>query len=546
MKIRYAVAAALLSLLPLKNAFAQISFPTSFTTAYKTGTIDTASGISPCPAPAAKTCFTLNTPASIAIGDFDNDGNPDMAVLNQVPVKVGSALKFYVSVLLGNGDGTFSTTPILTDIGGATPCPSNANIATCDRGVAILAGDFDGINGDDILVVYFGNPTGSGGPVTNGKVGLFLSNGDGTFAAPATFTTVGLGAINAAVGQLTSSAHLDVVVANREENSISVLLGNGLGGFTVANCDGTATPANTCTVGKKPVAVAIGQFDGDGHADLAVANFDDLNISVLKGNGAGGFTGFAGTPPDTISVSTQPIQIIAADFNGDTKTDLAVLNQQTKNVTMLLGNGDGTFTETTKKSVLLGKIPVGMAAADFDGDGTLDLALVFFPGKLAGIFPGRGDGTFGKGVALKVPGSSTGNFAIAAGAFDIADPGRPHLAIANGTIDVMLNQTVFPTAVTVHVDSPNGGEVFTVGSTQTVSWTLSLNPPDFPFGNAEISLSTDGGATFKTLKTVPTTATGGSFLWKVPNNRTTQGRIRVCSANYPGLCDVSDADFTIQ
>ncbi|HEY6198437.1 MAG TPA: VCBS repeat-containing protein [Candidatus Binatia bacterium] len=539
MKIRYTVAAAMFSLLfPWKSAFAQLSFPTSAATSYETGTVDTATGITPCPVPAAKTCLTLNTPSSIAVGDFNNDGKPDLAVINQVPVKVGSEFKFYVSVLLGNGDGTLSTTPILIDT--APPpasCPSNTNnLATCDRGVVVLAGDFDGVNGDDLLIVYFGNPTGNS--ATNGKVGLFLSNGDGTFAAP-TYTTVGLGAVNAAIGQLTSSGHLDVVVVNREEDSFSVLKGNGLGGLSVALCDGVNAKCTT-GVGKKPAAVAIGQFDADGKADVAVTSLIDAEITLWKGGGDGSFTPFA-TP--TMDVALQSIQIIADDFNRDGKTDLAVLNQQTKTVSMFFGNGDGTFTEA-KKALLLGKTPVGMAAADFNGDGTLDLAFVFFPGKLAGIFPGLGDGTFSTSVVqIKVPGTSTGNFAIAAAPFDIADPGRPHLAFANGTIVVFENQTPFPTLVTVHVTSPNGGEIFTVGSTQTITWDTALDPVDFPFGSATVSFSIDGGATFKTIKKAPNT---GTFLWKVPKNVTTQGRIRVCSANYPGICDTSDADFTIQ
>src|ERR1041384_4719768 len=123
---------------------------------------------------------------------------------------------------------------------------------------------------------------------------------------------------------------------------------------------------------------------------------------------------------------------MADDFNRDGKTDLAVLNQQTKTVSMLLGNGGGTFAEA-KKALLLGKTPVGMAAADFDGDGTLDLAFVFFPGKLAGVFSGLGDGTFSSSpLQLQVPGTTTGNFAVDAAPFDNGDPDRPHLAIANG------------------------------------------------------------------------------------------------------------------
>src|ERR1043166_2866523 len=163
-----------------------------------------------------------------------------------------------------------------------------------------------------------------------------------------------------------------------------------------------------------------------------------------------------------MDVALQSIQIIADDFNRDGKTDLAVLNQQTKTVSMLLGNGDGT----------------------------LDLAFVFFPGKLAGVFPGLDDGTFSTSVVqLKVPGTSTGNFAIAAAPFDNGDPDRPHLAIANGIVAVMLSQTDFPDpGFHVTVTDPTGATIWTSGIPQTVTFDYS----GFT-GNFKIDLSTDGG-----------------------------------------------------
>jgi hypothetical protein len=547
MKIRYVVAVAVFSLLfPLKSALAGVDFPPSALTPYSIGAVDTNTG-NPCTPPSnsksSKTCLTLSTPSSIAVGDFNDDGNLDLAVINQVPLKVGSEFKFYLSVLLGKGDGTFPTPPtppILTDIGVGTPCPSNTNnLATCDRGVVVLAGDFNEDGKDDVVIIYFGNPTGNN--VTNGKVGLFLSNGDGTFGAP-TYTTVGRGAVNAAIGQLTSSGHLDVVVVNREEDSFSVLLGNGLGGLTVHSCDGV-NPTCTTDNGKKPAAVAIGQFDADGNPDLAVTSLTDQKITLWKGAGNGSFAPFA-TP--TMDTTLQSIQVLAEDFNRDGRTDLAVLNQQTKTVTMLFGNGDGTFTELTKNKLLLGKTPVGMAAADFNGDGALDLAFVFFPGKLAGVFAGLGDGTFTTSpVSLKVPGTSTGNFAVAAAPFNTAEPNRPHLAFANGIIAVMLNETVFPLpGFHITVTDPTGATTWTSATPQTVTWDyagLVADPPNF-----KLDISIDGGA-FKSLgKNIVGAPPPMTFtLKKGPTTKTpTTARIRVCSVDFPGICGESP-DFTL-
>jgi len=528
---RYAFFVALLSLFfPLKVALAQITFDPSVN--YETGTINTTTG-NPCPVP-LKSCFTLNNPSSIAVGDFNNDGKLDLAVINGLPVKVGLQYKFYLSVRLGDGLGGFGDPEdvFVREIGGL--CPSNTkNLIVCDRGTFLFKGDFNGDGNDDLAVVYFGNPTASI-PVP-GKVGIFLSNGDGTFQDP-TFVEVGLGAVRAVVGQFTSSGHLDIAVANREADTVSILLGDGFGGFTVPGCNG----APACAVGKKPVSLAAGHFNSDGKLDLAVVNGLDDNVSLLKGDGLGGFTGFTGPTPETVSVGTQPIAIVVGNFGGDANLDLAVLDQQTKAVTFLFGNGAGHFEEGGKK-LQVGRIPVDMIADDFNGDSALDLAVVFFPGKLGAVFPGVGDTTFGRPAQLKSTGGGIGNFALASGDFD--GDGKPDIAIANGKFSVQQNETPFPSGVSVTVISPNGGgPPLTIGSTQTITWSTVI-PGGFPFGSARIDLSTDGGATFKTIKTVANT---GTLSWKVPGPATTTALIRVCSGNYPGICDTSDATFTIQ
>jgi hypothetical protein len=553
--LRYAVIVGLLSLFELSNAdFAQsksnpalaFQFDPAVGSPYQTGTIDTATGDLCDLNNLVKTCFTLNNPSSIVTGHFTSSGHLDIAVINGLPVKIGTApgeFKFYLSILRGNGDGTFAD-PQLREISDPsnpfTPCPGNTkNVIVCDQGTFLLAGDFNEDGLDDLAVVYFGNPTGTGGgPIVAGKVGIFLSHGDGTFADPG-FINVGLGAFRATTGHFVGG-HLDIAVVNREENSVSILLGDGTGGFTAHDCGGTA---GKCTdgIGKKPAAVAAGHFDSDGDVDLAVVNTQDGTVTILQGKGTGTFAPY-GTPTETTlsAGGLQPIGIIADDFNRDNHIDLAVLDQQSKGVAMFLGDGNGNFT-LSKKRILVGKVPVDMVAADFNGDDVLDLAFVFFPGKLGGVFPGIGDGSFGNGLSLKITGTGIGNFAVAVGDFDEDVDHTPDLVIANGKLSVLLNNTPFPDpGFHITITDPTALTTWNSGSAHTVNWDSS----GFD-GDVRIDFSSDGGDTFKTIvKSTPNTPP--FTLTKPPQTKTpiNTARIRVCSVIYPGICGESD-NFTL-
>ena len=143
-----------------------------------------------------------------------------------------------------------------------------------------------------------------------------------------------------------------------------MLLGNG---------DGTFQPQVTYAVGNGPDAIVAGDFTGDGRTDLAVANAGDNDVSVLLGNGDGTFQ-----PQVTYAVGNGPDAIVAGDFNGDGRTDLAVANYSDpgvhgNDVSVLLGNGDGTFQAQVTYAVGTG--PTAIVAGDFNGDGRTDLAV---------------------------------------------------------------------------------------------------------------------------------------------------------------------------
>ena len=145
--------------------------------------------------------------------------------------------------------------------------------------------------------------------------------------------------------------------------SFSISLGRGDGTFTQPS-------GSPFSLGQSLSAVLTGDFNGDGKLDLAMADSSGNAVIIVLGNGDGTFG-----MPMTIPVGSDPVAIVAGDFNNDGKLDLAVANSGDSNVTLLLGNGDGTFTAASGSPYATGTGPFVLAAADFNGDGKLDLAV---------------------------------------------------------------------------------------------------------------------------------------------------------------------------
>ena len=242
-------------------------------------------------------------PYGIVAGDFTGDGNIDLAVAGRGDLSVGGTDHGEVSVLLGNGDGTFQ---------------EQKTYQVGDSPDAIVAGDFTGNGRADLAVANFFDNT----------VSVLLGNGDGTFQPQVTYA-VGNRPRGIVAGDFTGNGRTDLAVANSFDNTVSVLLGNG---------DGTFQPQVTYAVGNRPRGIVAGDFTGNGRTDLAVANSFDNTVSVLLGNGDGTFQ-----PQVTYAVGSDPEAIVAGDFTGNGRTDLAVTNQGDSTVSVLLGNGDGTF-----------------------------------------------------------------------------------------------------------------------------------------------------------------------------------------------------------
>ena len=270
---------------------------------------------------------------NVAVGDFNGDGKPDLAL------SLPDASE--VQVLLGNGDGSF--TPL-------------APIYIPEGVFKVGTGVFNSNGKTDLVVTAY-------------ELTILMGNGDGTFTAKPSIPITG-GAAATVVGDFNRDGIADLAVAANSgtestPGSVTILLGRGDGNFT-------EVPSSPAT-GIEPLAIAAADFNGDGILDLAVTNQNDGypllgTVTILIGRGNGTFVPMA-VSPVTGSV---PYSVEVADFNGDGKPDLAVANAGSNTITVLLGAGNGNFAPPISPAV--GTDPVFAAVGDFNGDGVPDLA----------------------------------------------------------------------------------------------------------------------------------------------------------------------------
>ncbi len=277
---------------------------------------------------------------------------------------------------------------------------------------ALVVADFNGDGFPDIAVANFGS----------GGVAVLLGDGSGGFtAASGSPLTVGNGPTAIATGDFNGDGFADLAVANSIDGTVSILLGDGSGGFTAAS-------GSPVTVGNGPTAIATGDFNGDGFADLAVANSIDGTVSILLGDGSGGFTAASGSP---VTVGNGPTAIATGDFNGDGFADLAVANSIDGTVSILLGDGSGGFTAASGSPVTVGNGPTAIATGDFNGDGNRDVATADAGNDTFSVLLGSGSGGFAPASSFPVGNGTVGVTSIATGDFN--SDGVPDIVVAGST-----------------------------------------------------------------------------------------------------------------
>ena len=363
---------------------------------------------------ATSTCFSIRPvsfadPVAYASGektyalfsaDLDGDGHVDLVAANEQ----GNSVTAFRNL----GDGTFAGAPSVR----TGNYPTGGGIADFNR---------DGVP-DLVTANYHGN-----------SVSVLLGVGDGTLRPGVDYATAtGAATSNLAVGDLDGDGTPDVVATNPALGSFSQFMGR---------TDGTLSPAVNVPVGivdaSGPFSAAIGDFDGDGRDDVAVADLVSRRMIVRLGNGDGTLGPEASYPIGGIPAFI----VVAHDVDLDGTLDLVVANRGSDDVSVLPGRGDGSFRDPVVSGTGAGTGPYAIAVADFDLDGVPDVATANYLTSTASVLLGTGDGRF----ETPIDAGSMGSFSYGVVAADLDGDGKPDLAVCNAASnDVVVRLNASP------------------------------------------------------------------------------------------------------
>ncbi len=374
---------------------------------------------------------TLGTgtgPNSVAVGDVNGDGKPDLVVAKLGNNQVAGT----VSVLLN------TTTP-----GAATPSfATQQAFATGSLPFFVAVGDVNGDGKPDLLVANENDNT----------VSVLLNTTTpgattASFATQQTFAT-GVGPRSVALGDVNGDGKPDLVTANHDDNNVSVLLNTATPGASTVSF----ATQRTFATGADPQVAALGDVNGDGKPDIVVDNFVDNTVSVLLNTTTTGATTLSFATQQTFATGNSIFDVVLGDVNGDGKPDLVVPNSGDNTASVLLNTttpGAATASFATQQTFATGSGPFAVVLMDVNGDGKPDL-----------LVANDGDNTVSVLRNTTTPGTATPSFAtqqtfatghspLSLALGDVNGDGKPDLVAANendNTLSVLLNTTVLPTA----------------------------------------------------------------------------------------------------
>jgi len=451
---------------------------------------------------------TLPQPLSIAVGDFNGDGIPDIAI------GTNGTTTGYLSILLGNGDGTFQAAKNFTGL------PNNQ---------AMVAGRF--VNGGPLDILTVDNNA-SG---TN-NAALFIGDGKGGGSLKTPFSLGGMASVTAvSAGDFNRDGNEDFVITG-------VIYGVYCFAPVLGNGNGTFGGPTLNAIGNNPVLVAVGPFNTNGYPDIVVADTGADQVTIFENNSQGYFF-----PEGQANTGVSPTAMVTGDFNGDGYLDLAVTNGGSDTVTILLGKGNYTLTPAAA-SPPTGHTPTSVAVGDFNGDGIADLAVVNSGDRTVTILLGKGDGTFEAGPTLATGinpvNVATGNFS-GTGFADLAVTNQDIAATTGSTLTVQaaeLTQTASATATKIAtvgsgshlVDADYLGDSLYNTSTST---TTSLMGTTLPTVVSPV-LSPAGGTYVSAQNVTILDGTTGATIYYTTNGTTPT----TASTKYAGAIPVSASE----